>query len=697
MADSLGSAVLTLSVDDQQFQAGMGRAQQLLQRTGQSLQNAFSGNAGRSLTSLNIKLTSLQQELQNVSIGTRRFQELRREIENTERSLRRATGGGGSGPLGNFATALAGLGTGAAIAGFFKQSIQSAIELETITKKLSNTLGEQGAGKALSFTKGLADQLGLSFKTLAGSFSSFTAAASSAGVPLDVQRELFASVSKAAQQLGLSNDELKGSLLALQQVASKGTVQMEELRGQLGERLPIAFGAAAKGLGITQQELIKLVETGRLTSAQFFPALTKGLNQLLSASEGAPTAAQNLGKLGNAWDELQTSFGTDLLPSVTESVKVLTTVIEGLGVKQRADKLGFDTGLAGFLGIIPDRAVDAVASLKLVQREFNLTDKQANALFSDAVADTQKGRFVQNPAFLDPDRLSLVNEKVRQLAQAYRDANPDRADELSKEQAAIEKLRAAAIARSDAELKLIAPSKQRLSDIQAIQGLEGVALDQAKAQLAIDQARAEEKKAIADFDKKIAGAGFDRDNPAVIDAAAKVEAAGNNVRAALIEGGQSVEASIKRAAETLKSAQSGFANQVTQSFDIATDKQRKQARQIFENQINAAQQAGAFDPRRAAAKYGGSFSPGGSMTLNGKTTEFTEVLNLSRLTTEELGKLAAEVSGLQSAEETLAKAVADNSTALKVLAEKNWAVSVQVNADGTSQVYGDAVNGALAT
>ena len=165
------------------------------------------------------------------------------------------------------------------------------------------------------------------------------------------------------------------------------------------------------------------------------------------------------------------------------------------------------------------------------------------------------------------------------------------------------------------------------------------------------------------------------------------------IRNALTQGANE----LRKAADAIKGAQSNYANQVTQSFDIATDKQRRQARQIFLDQINAAQQAGAFDPRRAALKFGGGYSPAGSMTINGETTLFKEVIDFSRLSTEQLGKLAAEVTGLQNAEETLAKAVADNSTYLKQLAEKNWGVSVQVNADGTSQVYGDAVNGALAS
>ena len=115
-----------------------------------------------------------------------------------------------------------------AIGEFLRQSVQSAIELETVTRKLTNSLGEQGAAGALAFTRGLSDELGLSFKTLVGTFSSFTAAATAAGVPLQQQKDLFAAVSKAAQQLSLSDDELQGSLLALQQVASKGVVQMEE-------------------------------------------------------------------------------------------------------------------------------------------------------------------------------------------------------------------------------------------------------------------------------------------------------------------------------------------------------------------------------------------------------------------------------------------------------------------------------------
>ena len=268
--------------------------------------------------------------------------------------------------FGGLKNALLSLTAGVSITAFFKGAVDEAVAFESITRKLSNTLGEQGAGKALAFTKGLSEDLGLSFNTLAGTFGSFTAAATSANVPIETQQELFAAVSKSAQSLGLSNDELGGSLLALQQVASKGTVQMEELRGQLGERLPIAFGATARGLGVTQQELIKLVESGKLTADQFFPALTKGLNELTAQAGGTETATQNFQRLSNSWTELQASFGTTLLPTVVAGVQELNRALEGFQLQAEATKIGLGPqGIFGqIFGQVPELGAQAVGALR---------------------------------------------------------------------------------------------------------------------------------------------------------------------------------------------------------------------------------------------------------------------------------------------------------------------------------------------
>ena len=562
MAESLSEVILSISADTSALEAGLAEAKKLAQQAGSDI--------ARRLNSRQVALGALQAQLKaieqqrnanpwNAAEYDRLIAALKTEISLRKQSLQllekklaadkkradiqvpeRVVG-----VYGKIGTALAGLGAGFALQQFFSESITAAIQLETTTKKLSNTLGEQGAGKALSFTKGLADQLGLSFTTLSSTFSGFTAAASAASVPLETQRNLFAAVAKAAQQLGLSNEEISGSLLALQQVASKGTVQMEELRGQLGERLPIAFGATAKGLGITQQELIKLVETGRLTADVFFPALTKGLNELTSSSEGAPTAAQNLQILQNRWKELQTEFGTNLLPTVTDSVKALTAALEGIGRKQVADRLGFSTGAIGALGFLSDEAITAAESYKRVQSQLNLTNKEADRLFSNAA----KNVGIKNLGLADEQQVERVVAEYERLADLYRQANPDQQDLLSQANAESERLRQLTIARIDAEKKLVEPAKERLRDAQAIAGLEGLALREAQAALQVDKARVVEKKAIEAFNKAAASAPAGRETPAMVEAAEKVRAAGLDLQVAIIGASESLRGAAKEGAD----------------------------------------------------------------------------------------------------------------------------------------------------
>jgi|GEM_PF-5486301 len=361
-------------------------AQKGIAKTQQEINTALNGFSGRdqTLTGLRGRLSELNQTLEKTAIGSREFKQTQREIAAAQRDVDKALGqtGMAAKALGGALSGLGALGVGFSVVGFLKGSVEKAMELETITRKLSNTLGPQGAAGALGFTRELADRLGLSYADLSNNFSTFTAAATAAGVPLEQQKGLFAAVSKAGQALGLSNDEISGSFLALQQTASKGRVSMEELGSQLGERLPIALAAAAKGLGMSTSALIKLVESGQLTVTQFFPALTKGLEDLTADTGGVPTAAQNFARLQNAWDDLQASFGTSLLPTVTAGVKRLSESFKEFKTLSEGFELYKAFGLAG------DEAIQLSGHLKQVQLTYELTSDQARKLLSNAIASS---------------------------------------------------------------------------------------------------------------------------------------------------------------------------------------------------------------------------------------------------------------------------------------------------------------------
>ncbi|MBQ3170671.1 MAG: tape measure protein, partial [Mailhella sp.] len=96
----------------------------------------------------------------------------------------------------------------------------------------------------------------------------------------------------------------------LGQMVSKGKVMAEELRGQLGERLPGAFQLAAKAMGVTTMELDKMLETGDVLADDLLPKLAVEIEKAFGA--GAQQAAQglqkNINRLRTEWEKFKASI-----------------------------------------------------------------------------------------------------------------------------------------------------------------------------------------------------------------------------------------------------------------------------------------------------------------------------------------------------------------------------------------------------
>ena len=177
-------------------------------------------------------------------------------------------------------------------------------EASEVRLGVANNNDQRKTGEDLQFVREQADRLGLSFTELANSYSKFRIAGDAANLSLEKQRKIFLSFSEAATALRLSADDTEGVFRALEQSFSKGTVQMEELRGQLGDRLPGAFTKFAKALGKSTEELDKLIEDGRV-SAQALEFLGDILAEEVAGK--LPTAVQsfqaNVNRLKTAFDD----------------------------------------------------------------------------------------------------------------------------------------------------------------------------------------------------------------------------------------------------------------------------------------------------------------------------------------------------------------------------------------------------------
>lgn len=185
-----------------------------------------------------------------------------------------------------------------------KPVIDLAIQVDSLHRALTTITGSaREADAAMEFLAQTANKSGLSISGISNEFVSFTAAIRTAGFSAADANQIFASVANAAGNLGLSTEKSSSILLALGQIANKGVVSMEELRRQLGEALPGAMSLLAQGLGVTQAQLIKLVETGQLTAQQALIPLANALTQLGSKDKDVEGLSASFARLGNAGRE----------------------------------------------------------------------------------------------------------------------------------------------------------------------------------------------------------------------------------------------------------------------------------------------------------------------------------------------------------------------------------------------------------
>ena len=178
------------------------------------------------------------------------------------------------------------------------------VEMTKIKNALKVATGSaEGANREFAFLVKTAKELSLDLPAVSLQFAQLSAAAAGTTLASGGVRDIFVSMSKAALVLSLSAEQTQGAFRALQQMISKGTVQAEELRGQLGERLPGAFQIAARAMDVTTRELGKLMEQGLIRATELIPKMSEELNKMFDPSildaMNSWTAATN--KLSTAW------------------------------------------------------------------------------------------------------------------------------------------------------------------------------------------------------------------------------------------------------------------------------------------------------------------------------------------------------------------------------------------------------------
>lgn len=212
-----------------------------------------------------------------------------------------------------------------------KEFIDANVELEKFERAMVLLKGStEGAATEFEYVRELSRRLGLELFTTADAYTSLTAATKGTLLQGQATRDIFEAVSIAMSSLGKSSADTQGALLAISQIVSKGTVSLEELRGQLGERLPGAFQLAANAMGMSTSELDKFVSSGNLTATEFLPKFAAELKKTFGDVRDMEGFTASLNRMKNSLEEAYITIGkSGAFDALTKGVQVATAAVSG--------------------------------------------------------------------------------------------------------------------------------------------------------------------------------------------------------------------------------------------------------------------------------------------------------------------------------------------------------------------------------
>lgn len=294
--------------------------------------------------------SSMQAATASAAAGMEKFgttsskalRQAKEEAMGTEQALSRlSTGLKGAVIGGSMAVALVKLKK--SISETIEMLIQAQIQVDKWNNGFKFAAGSMAAGAAeMAFVREEANRLGLELGGAATQYMKFVAASRGSSMARAQTRELFTSIAEAATVMGMSVEQAERAMMAVVQMMSKGKVQAEELRGQLGEHLPGAFSIAARAMGVTEAELNKLLETGQVMSTDFLPKFGAQLRKELGGSvEDATKSMQaSVNRYNTAWLSLQQSLAqAGASDFIAGQMNILSDVVGNISTRMDAARV----------------------------------------------------------------------------------------------------------------------------------------------------------------------------------------------------------------------------------------------------------------------------------------------------------------------------------------------------------------------
>jgi tape measure domain-containing protein len=160
---------------------------------------------------------------------------------------------------------------------------QEGITLKIRAEVLSDNW-DTTAGELEKYFRNTAERMGLELSTIIQDSAKLFVAGKEAKLDSNTVKYIFEQFSGFGQLMGADAETQSGIYKALEQMLSKTTVQAEELKGQLADRLPAATNLFAKALGVSNAELMTMMKDGKVLAADVLPKVAALIEQTYGSS-----------------------------------------------------------------------------------------------------------------------------------------------------------------------------------------------------------------------------------------------------------------------------------------------------------------------------------------------------------------------------------------------------------------------------
>ena len=449
-------------------------------------------NAGRkNIETIRGQINAMQSLRSQAEIGSKQFRQLTADVNKYSQELARAEGRGSRrgirGRVGGFVKGAAGVaGTalgagvfggpegfaGATIGGVlggvpgsivggavgaavgnvrqqFGQVAETTAKFEALQIALAGvSTGQEDYAESLKSVTQLSEQFASPITDTIQQYTKLKASVVGAGLSTKETDQAFRGLSAAVVATGGDQQDLNSALRAAAQVFSKGKVSAEELRQQIGERLPGAFTIFADSMGISTKQLDKLLERGEVTLDDFVTFTEELGTRFQATADELANSSQFAGRrLSKAFTDAQIAYGgffqkvgagfqdqiTALLKFVTvnkESFqKVIANVIifakdfvkvfKDIGVAIYETFGGLFKALGGFIVGFAKVALNVVGAITdrirqaLAERQF--LKEGGGGIGELGRLKAEANREIQQETGVDP-RFTMIGSKERELS-----------------------------------------------------------------------------------------------------------------------------------------------------------------------------------------------------------------------------------------------------------------------------------------